>query len=444
MLVSINDKEFAYIKILLDDIFGRENFVTSFVWKTDGNFDNQARIKVCHEYILMYAKDESLFEEPSVKDPNIPFDSKLFKELIQNTIVKNGPKNPPSELKIPKGFPANFDNGAVEAREDKWPIYKDNLVIKDSRLTKEITAYSGWSSKSLVEEFIENDFKPIFDKKGQETTFVITRTGAIEAIKKRSDKSGYVISVLENMGSTQKMSAELKKIGIKFDFPKPEGLISYLLKICTDENDLILDCFGGSGTTFAVAHKLNRRWIGIELGNQADNLIVPRLKHVIAGTEHIGITDNEKWSGGGSFKYYHLGPSIITQNENGVGDLNWSLGKGFIEESLLLSYDYLLDNSINLQSDRLFRSKETQPTIGVQKIGTKSRVAIVSLNEPNGKLNIMPYEEIQAIYKAIKAKFAPDYINIFTNRGVEMAYDSKPDDLEIIKVPHAIFAELEK
>src|SRR6185437_3224190 len=155
-----------------------------------------------------YAKDESLFEEPSVKDPNIPLDSKLFKEIIQNTIIKNGPKNPPSELKLPKGFPANFDSGKIEGREDKWPIYKENVVIKDSQLTKEIVAYSGWSSKALVEEFIENGFKPILDKKGQETIFVVTHTGAIEAIKKRSDKSGYVISVLENMGSTQKMSAE--------------------------------------------------------------------------------------------------------------------------------------------------------------------------------------------------------------------------------------------
>lgn len=443
ILVSINDKEFAYIKILLDDIFGRDNFITNFIWKTDGNFDNQARIKVCHEYVLMYAKDESIFEDPSVKDPNIPADSKLFKELIQNTIVKNGPKNPPSDLKLPKGFPANFEEGVIEAREDKWPIYKTNLEIKDSKLQAETLAFSGWSSKALAEEFIENGFKPVLDQKGQETTFFLTKTGAIEATKKRSEKSGYVISVLENMGSTQKMSAELKKINIKFDFPKPEGLISYLLKICTEENDLVLDCFGGSGTTFAVAQKLKRRWIGVELGNQADKLIVPRLKHVICGTENIGITQAEKWKGGGSFKYYHLGPSIISK-ESGRDDFNWSLGKKFIEESMLLSYDYSLDMQIDLQANQLFKSEQNRPTIGIQKIGSKSRVAIVSINEPSGKLSIMTYDEISALYQAVKQKFAPEYINIFTNRGVEMAYDSKPDDLEIIKVPHAIFAELEK
>lgn len=444
ILVSINDKEFAYIKILLDDIFGRDNFITNFIWKTDGNFDNQARIKVCHEYVLMYAKDESIFEDPSVKDPNIPADSKLFKELIQNTIIKNGPKNPPSELKLPKGFPANFEEGAIEAREDKWPIYKTKLEVKDSKLQAESTAFSGWSSKALVEEFIENEFKPVFDQKGQETVFFLTKTGAIEAAKKRSEKSGYVISVLENMGSTQKMSAELKTINIKFDFPKPEGLISYLLKICTNENDLVLDCFGGSGTTFAVAQKLKRRWIGVELGNQADKLIVPRLKHVISGSENIGITQAEKWKGGGAFKYYHLGPSIISRDKSGEEDFNWSLGRKFIEESMLLSYDYVLTTEIDLQANQLFKSEENRPTIGIQQIGTKSRVAIISINEPNGKLSVMPYDEISALYQAVKQKFGPEYINIFTNRGVEMAYDSKPDDLEIIKVPHAIFAELER
>lgn len=443
ILVSINDKELAYIKILLDDIFGRDNFITNFIWKTDGNFDNQARIKVCHEYVLMYAKDESIFEDPSVKDPNIPSDSKLFKELIQNTIVKNGPKNPASDLKLPKGFPANFEEGVIEARDDKWPIYKTKIQIKDSKLQTETVAFSGWSSKALVEEFIENEFKSIFDKKGQETTFFLTKTGAIEAAKKRSEKSGYVISVLENMGSTQKMSAELKTINIKFDFPKPEGLISYLLKICTEENDLVLDCFGGSGTTFAVAQKLRRKWIGVELGNQADKLIVPRLKHVIAGTENIGITQSEKWKGGGSFKYYHLGPSIISRNKDGQEDFNWSLGREFIQESMLLSYDYIIDQ-IDLQADKLFQFESDRPSIGVQQIGSKNRVAIVSVKEPNGTPSLMSYDEISSLYKVVKQKFAPEYINIFTNRGVEMAYDSKPDDLEIIKIPHAIFAELEK
>lgn len=111
---------------------------------------------------------------------------------------------------------------------------------------------------------------------------------------------------------------------------------------------------------------------------------------------------------------------------------------------MLLSYDYVLNTQFDFQADQLFKSEQDRPTIGIQQLGSKTRVAIVSINEPNGKLSIMPYEEISTLYQVVKQKFAPEYINIFTNRGVEMAYDSKPDDLEIIKVPHAIFAELEK
>lgn len=444
IFVSIDDKEFAYVKILLDEIFGRDNFITNFIWKTDGNFDNQARIKVNSEYILMYAKNEELFEEPSIKDPNIPSDSKLFNELIQNTIVKNGPKNPPSDIILPKGFPATIKEGVIQQREDKWPIYKENIIIKEHKIVNEVAAYSGWSSKSLAEEFIKNGFKPILDQKGQETTFVLTHTGAIEAIKKRSANSGYVISVLENMGSTQKMSAELKTLNINFDFPKPEGLIAYLLKICTKENDLVLDCFGGSGTTFAVAQKLKRKWIGIELGNQADNFIVPRLKHVISGTESIGISKGEKWTGGGAFKYYHLGESIIKIDKNGGGDFNWNLGKAFLQESFLSSYDYTIDSNVDFKEGQLFNDKKDQPLVGTQTIGTKKRVAVISLNEPTEKLTTLTYDEMQSIYKTVKKKYSPEYINIFTNRGIEIAYDSKPDDLEVIKIPNAIFAELEK
>jgi len=444
MLISINDKELAYIKILMDEIFGRDNFINNFIWKTDGNFDNQARIKVCHEYILMYAKDESLFDDPAVKDPNIPEGSKLFKELIQNTIVKNGPKNPASEILLPKGFPASFKEGEIEARADKWPVYKESIKVKDGKVAHDVTAYSGWSSKALAEEFIKNNFQPILDQKGQETIFVLSHTGSIEAIKKRSENSGYVISVLENMGSTQKMSAELKTLDIKFDFPKPEGLIAYLLKICTEEGDLVLDCFGGSGTTFAVAQKLGRKWIGVELGNQIDRLIVPRLKHVIAGTDKIGISKAENWQGGGSFKYYHLGESIIRLKEDGTGDFNWSLGGRFIQESFLTSYDYIQDTDIDFREGELFINQQEHPLVGVQYIGTKKRVAVISLNEPDGAYPTISYDELQSIYRTIKKKHAPEYINIFTNRGIEIAYDSKPDDLEVFKVPNAIFSELEK
>lgn len=131
-------------------------------------------------------------------------------------------------------------------------------------------------------------------------------------------------------------------------------------------------------------------------------------------------------------------------NNDGIDDFNWTLGREFIQESFLSSYDYSIDNTVNFQEGQLFNDKQTQPIVGVQTIGSKKRVAVITLNEPKGKLHTLSYDEMQSIYKTIKKKYSPEYINIFTNRGIDIASDSKPEDLEVIKIPNAIFAELEK
>jgi len=110
---SINHREVAQLKILMDEVFGSENAVCTFAWRTDGNFDNQAKFKYCHEYILAYAKSEADFPHPKVVDPNVPENSKLYRPEIRNTIVKNGPANPASSIELPTGFPAAFSTGAI-------------------------------------------------------------------------------------------------------------------------------------------------------------------------------------------------------------------------------------------------------------------------------------------------------------------------------------------
>ena len=119
------------------------------------------------------------------------------------------------------------------------------------------------------------------------------------------------------------------------------------------------------------------------------------------------------------------------------------MGHQYIEQAFLLSYDYTIDPSIEIEQGHTFYPKQV-PLIGIQTVGNKTRVAIVTLNPPDEKNEFMSYEEIFYLYSQVKQKFNPEYINIFTNKGVQIAYDSKPEDLEIIKIPQAIFAELEK
>ncbi len=132
----------------------------------------------------------------------------------------------------------------------------------------------------------------------------------------------------DEVGHTDESKKEMHALFGKadaFDTPKPERLISRVIHIATNPGDLILDSFLGSGTTAAVAHKMGRRWIGIELGDQCDTFCAPRLRKVIDGKDPDGVTDAVGWQGGGGFRYYNLAPSLLEKDKWG----NWIISKKF-------------------------------------------------------------------------------------------------------------------
>lgn len=256
IFVSIDDNELFRLGMLMDRVFGEQNKLACFCWQTDGNFDNQAKIKISHEYVLAYARDVDLFPTPCVVDPNVPETSKLFRPEIRNTIVKNGPKNPVSEIKLRAGFPANFQNGVIRARsDDRWPQYENDAIVENGRLRSDVVIRSGWANKGLCELFNNNGFNPLKDTKGQETRFELTETGAVENVKIRSPS--HVVSTLKGFGSTQGDSASLAEVGIQFTYPKPVALIKYLVSILDSKDAVVLDFFAGSGTTAHAVAKLN-------------------------------------------------------------------------------------------------------------------------------------------------------------------------------------------
>lgn len=440
LLVSIDDEELPYLRVLLDEIFGRENHIVTFVWKTDGNFDNQAKIKVNHEYIVAYCRDIDQFSHPSVNDPNVPEDSKIFRDEVRNTIVKNGPKNPPETILLPKGFPAGFENGTIKKRNNSWPHFSRDAVVKNYVLNNDVEVYSGWSSRSLLEEFKNGGFNPVKDTKNQSTQFELTESGAIESVKVRDKGLGYVVSVLEKMGNTQSTGSKLSDSGMAFPFPKPPFLVSYLLQIFSDESELVMDCFCGSGTTPDVAHRINRRWIGIEMGNHADSHIIPRLVGTLKGDVIGDVYSKSEWKGGGSFKYFHLGPSIIhIDKKTGKGEFNWELGREFLQTSLLYSYDFVPDASYTFQQDMVGDA----PAIGRFETAKGMIFGVAWLVAPEESALSIDAETVHALYNTLK-QYAPTSIHVFTNKGWDIKQDAMPADMEIIKVPHAIFADLER
>lgn len=259
IFIHIDDNEQAQLKLLCDEIFGIENVLCQFSWRTDGNFDNQAKVKICHEYIIAYQRDPAYFQRPAVIDPTISSTSKLFNGEIRNTIVKNGPKNPISTINLPQGFPSDLHEGIIKKRNTGWPHYLSDVEIRNGKTVNSVIVESGWSSKSLLEEFIKTNFNSVFDTKGQKTRFTISKSGAIEAVKDRSENQSHIISVLNGFGGTQKATAMLNEMDIFFKqgYPKPLELIKYFIQMCNLKSATILDFFAGSGTTLHATMALN-------------------------------------------------------------------------------------------------------------------------------------------------------------------------------------------
>lgn len=307
ILISINDVEQAQLRRLCDEVFGENNLVAQFVWLNDGNVDQQSKIKGVHEYVFAYARNAAKFARPTVIDPNIGEDSKLYRELIENSITKNGPANPPSEVELPVGFPANFTSGRVGPREDSFPHVLDEILVEEGKVAAPARVRSGWSSRNLLDLFIRNGCSPIDDADGRETWFELRDTGAIYMIKRRAEDQGHVLSVLRNLGTTKQNSSLLASWGLTFSYPKPLGLIEYLVTVFTrpDEEALILDFFSGSATTAHAVMSANlrdqgrRRHIQVQLpepvGDEESSTIadLARLRIDKAGESLAGTRKNQ-------------------------------------------------------------------------------------------------------------------------------------------------------
>ena len=314
ILISINDDEAHYLKVICDEIFGRKNFMASLVWNYEGNTDNQAKIINYHEYILVYAKSGKI-DNLRVVDPSIGEDSKLNLPEIRNTIVKNGPKNPQKPIEIPAGFPCSFENGVIYKDDVRFPKYNSDIFVSELKTVNDVVATTGWSSKTILENFIKNNFRAVSDSKGQSTIFEITKTGAIEAIKVREQSKGHFLSVIRGLGTTNQMRIMLEKIGVKFTFPKPVNLISYLITAFSYDNAIVLDSFAGSGTTAHAVLNINKhqnqklKFILVEReARTAEAIIVPRLQSVIVGSSTAEIEAT-----GGGFRFYRLGVPVFDE-----------------------------------------------------------------------------------------------------------------------------------
>jgi adenine-specific DNA-methyltransferase len=277
--ISIDDDECHYLKVLCDEIFGRKNFVANVVWEKKYAMANDVKgISDCHDFILVYSKD--------VKKLNI----NLFpREERHNKAYKN-PDNDPRGPWM--STPLHAKSGSSKGSHFSFTF------VNGTTWSPPKGTYPRFSLESLT--FMDKNNEIWFGRAGNA---IPSRKTFLSQVK-----DGVVAKSMwlkDEVGHNHEAKTEAKFFNSyePFPTPKPERLIQRIIHLATHPGDLVLDCFAGSGTTGAVAHKMGRRWIMIEMGEHAKTHIIPRLEKVIAGSDPGGITKVAGWKGGGSFKF---------------------------------------------------------------------------------------------------------------------------------------------
>lgn len=295
--ISIDDNEAHYLKVLCDEIFGRSNFISNVVWQKKFSPQNDAKwISNSHDHILCYAIDKNRWY------PNA---------LPRSTEMDDRYKNPDND---PRGAWSATDLTRAEHRDrDYW-----GLVTPSGKVVFPAKGRSWSRPKENIEKLMAEG-RLWFGPKGSN----------LPRLKKYlTEMEGGVtpqsIWFHTDVGNNQEAKKEILQIDTEkvFDTPKPERLIQRILHLATNQGDLVLDSFAGSGTTGAVAHKMGRRWIMVELGEHCHTHVIPRLRKVIDGDDQGGISKSVNWQGGGGFRYYRLAPSLIVNDRWGNPVIN--------------------------------------------------------------------------------------------------------------------------
>lgn len=324
--ISIDDSEQAYIRVLCDELFGRNNFVAQIVWQKRYSRENRESIGDVHEYILVYAKNPMRFKEIRNLVPMTEQQAKVYKN----------PNNDPRGRWRPVPMTAQ----AGHATPDQF---------------YEITAPGGkvhtpppgrcWSlSKKTFEELLA-DGRIYFGKDNN------SQPNKIRYLSEVPGVAPWTWWPSDEVGHTDSSKKEIMELFGKdniFDTPKPETLIQRIIHIASNPGDLVLDSFLGSGTTAAVAHKMGRRYIGIEMGDHAYTHCKVRLDKVVAGEDNGGITKAVNWQGGGGYRFYELAPSLINEDPFGEAVINPDYDADMLSAAMALheGFNYQPDSNL--------------------------------------------------------------------------------------------------
>jgi adenine-specific DNA-methyltransferase len=295
--ICIDDDESHYLKLLCDEVFGRQNFVANVIWQKKFSPQNDAKwFSDMHDHILVYAKNKEKWR------PNL-----LPRTDEMDSRYKNPDKDPrgpwaSSDLSV-KTYSVNYD----------YPI-----TTPSGKIINPTKGRCWRTSKENFQKLVSEN-RVWFGEKGDN----------VPRLKRflTDVKEGLTPTTIwyqQEVGHNQEARQEAKQFVEEnaFATPKPERLIQRIVFLGSNENDFVLDSFLGSGTTSAVAHKMKRRWIGIEVGDHATTHCLPRMQQVVSGKDKGGITEAVNWKGGGGFKFYTLAPSLVQKDKYGTEIIN--------------------------------------------------------------------------------------------------------------------------
>lgn len=326
--ITIDDNEGHYLKLLCDEVFGRDCFVTSIVWRSTDNSNNDAKqFSADHNYILVYSATPDWRPIPQIADEG----------------KRSHFKNPDND---PRG--AWFDGNPLNSPKPRPNLTFDLITPKGNSIKPPKNGWR-WSRETMADKIASGEIRYTADFKA------IRRRTYLADMKSLPPSSLW--AAIEETGHNRQAKYELKNLFPErdvtelFGTPKPEKLIKRIFELGTNPGDLVLDSFLGSGTTAAVAHKMGRRWIGIELGESCDTHCLPRLKKIVAGDDPGGITEAVGWKGGGGFRYYNLAPSLLEKDKWGNWVINRQYNAAMLAEALckLEGFNYAPSDAIYWQ-----------------------------------------------------------------------------------------------
>jgi len=306
--ISLDDNEVHYLKIVMDELFGRDNFVASVIWQKVYTTKNSAKyFSSMHDYVLVYAKDKERWQ---------------IGALPRTSKQDDAYSNPDNDPRGPwKATPLHARN--------KYNAGRYSIKCPTGRVIQGPPSGTYWrvSESSFLQMVEENRIWWGSDGEGipsQKRFLTDVKQGVTPSTLWLHQDAGHNAEAKNEARALFPESDEL------FLTPKPERLIRQILELATEPGDIVLDSFAGSGTTGAVAHKMGRRWIMVELEAHCDLYVAPRLRKVIDGEDPGGVTETTNWQGGGGFRYFTLAPSLLEKDQFD----NWIINKKYNAELL--------------------------------------------------------------------------------------------------------------